>query len=142
MQNRIIALTAFLLLFFCACTKTKIARPGSSALLGTWTLAQVCANDHWGGPLYWQNADATKQARFTADNRYYRKDAAETAFTLIGTYTILTDSTLQLTPAGSATQPYTLQYAVSPGSFLELRYSQFEGIVAEKFQRDGAVPQP
>src|SRR5688572_17426158 len=78
-----------------------------SKFKGSWTIEQVYANDHWGGPLYWRSIDGEKQIKFTSD-KYYEKIMGD--YELIGTYKILSNHQIEIT-WNSEYPAYQLDYS-------------------------------
>jgi hypothetical protein len=108
-----------------------------TGFVGKWTLAEVCANDYWGGPIYWQQAKGDVRIEFTNDGKYYRKYAEDSIYTLIGTYQKLSDSTIQITwaqPPNPGAPGYILNYTFSKGRYMTWGLLAYEGITEEKFR--------
>ena len=123
--------------FIGSCSKEK----GQPGFAGIWQLTDVYANDYWGGPIYWQKAKGDVKIQFTTDGKYYRKYAENSTFTLIGTYQILSDSTIQITwaqppnpDAPSYILDYTTDYNFSKGRSFTWGLLAYEGITQEKFR--------
>ena len=121
-----------------SCSKDIEKAPAPTSMVGTWNITEVYGNDYWGGPLYWRATSADTRIRFTADQKYYRKYSFDTAFTYIGTYTRLSDSTLEIAPANPPNPypptSYVLTYLFEKGGFINLGNYAFEGVVRERFQ--------
>ena len=121
-----------------SCSKDNEPSPAPTNLVGTWNITEVYGNDYWGGPLYWRSTSADTRIRFTADKKYYRKNSFDTVFTYIGTYTRLSDSTLEIAPINppnpSPPTSYVLTYLFEKGGTINLGNYAFEGVVRERFQ--------
>lgn len=104
-------------------------------LKGTWTIAQVYANDFWGGPLSWKNANFNKQIKFTPDLKYLGKTTND--FELIGTYKVISDKQIEITwdkPALPQYPTYLLAYEFDLSGRLTLTTGTTEGVVLEKYE--------
>ncbi len=127
----------FSLVAITACAKDDAAELRlASGLAGTWQLKMVNSNDHWGAPLYWHEVQSSKQVRFTANGNYYEKEDADSTFTLVATYQVLSEDEIAFTwvkPPMPEYPTYTLAYFFEPGNSLVLQKKQFEGVVAEKY---------
>ncbi len=105
-----------------------------SGFKGIWTIEQVYANDHWGGPLHWSNTDWGKQIKLTS-NEYYEK--IDSDFELIGTYKIISDTKIEITwdePIVPEYAAYQLDYEFDRDGHLTLFRNQYEGVVGEKYK--------
>jgi hypothetical protein len=122
-----------------SCSKKIENTSAPTNITGKWSVVQVNANDHWGGALYWQNVKVATKVWFSEDGKYWRKSAPDSSYTLIGTYTSVSDSTIEITeaaPVNPSAPSYTLQYFIDPEGFLILQFNQFEGIAAEKLTHE------
>jgi hypothetical protein len=107
----------------------------NSDLKGTWAITQVYANDHWGGPLSWKNANSNKEIKFTPDLEYFIKTTND--FVLIGTYKVISEQQIEITwdkPTASQYPTYLLHYEFDPSSRLTLTTGTSEGVVLEKYE--------
>ncbi|HEY9047656.1 MAG TPA: hypothetical protein VIN08_17240 [Ohtaekwangia sp.] len=126
-----------ILLFALCCCESKdtelTASRKAAGFTGNWTIEQVYANDHWGGPLTWRNTDWGKQIKFTADEYYEKTNGT---FQLIGSYKIVSDTEIEITldPPVQDFPTYTLGYTFEEDGTLTLRKNQFEGVVAERYR--------
>lgn len=132
---------AFLLVISCiaiSCSKKGVERKAfSKDIAGDWLRTGAYANDYWGGPLYWQTIKANIRIRFS-DGSYYRMNNDTNGFSLLGSYQVLNDSTLQIkgtNPTDSSPITYTISYYFDTDSSLNLNNGAFEGVVIEKFRK-------
>lgn len=127
-------------LLIASCSKENepaIQLPAPTDIVGKWNLTQVYGNDYWGGPLSWRTTSADTKIEFTADKKYYWKYSFDTAYTYIGTYTRLSDSTLQITPIkpiNPDVTAYVLTYFFEKGGLINLGDFATEGVIRERFQ--------
>jgi hypothetical protein len=108
-----------------------------SDFVGKWTLYETLGNDHWGGYLHWSKGNPNTKIEFTPDNKYYRKEAAEAVYKLIGTYVVLPGGKIEITldnPVNPAARPYAHSYTFEPGGLMEWNTGFTEGVVIEKFK--------
>ena len=107
----------------------------NSDLKGTWAIVQVYANDYWGGPLSWKNANSNKQIKFTPDLKYFIKTTND--FALIGTYKVISEKQIEITtdkPTVPQYPTYLLNYEFDPAGRLTLTTGTTEGVVLEKYE--------
>jgi len=125
-------------LLIASCSKDNdLPAPAPTSLIGKWNLTETYGNDFWGAPLYWRSTSSDTKINFTADNKYYRQYSFDTAYTYIGTYEKLSDSTLRITwahPPNPEAPSYTLNYLFEKGGLLTLGDYAYEGLVREKFR--------
>ncbi|MDB5120765.1 MAG: hypothetical protein JWN56_1983 [Sphingobacteriales bacterium] len=128
--------TLFLLVLFFSCSKSDDLRAKQTSIVGKWKIKQVLANDHWGAPLNWRPATLATEIEFTSDMKFYRHEDVVSSFISVGTYTLLSDSTLKIVSqdTNGIMVPQTLRYSFEDGGYLNLMKNQFEGVVGEKFE--------
>ncbi|HEY8894874.1 MAG TPA: hypothetical protein VIM79_08655 [Niastella sp.] len=137
MKPVILIFTCIIVTMFGNSCSRNTDTPGG--FVGKWTLAEVYANDYWGGPLYWREAKGDVRIQFTNDGKYYRKYAKDSFYTLIGNYQKLSDSTIKITwaqPPNPDAPSYILNYTFSKGRYMTWGWFGFEGIAEEKFRLD------
>lgn len=138
MRKRYTLLLSFIALTIVACSNNKDEAPAPTDIVGKWTLNQVYANDHWGGPLFWQPAKFDIEIEFTSDKKFFKKHPSDGFYSLQGSFVKLNDSTLQITrlnPADPFFPTYEISYSFEAGGFLILENSHVhEGVVKEKFK--------
>ncbi|MDO6388763.1 hypothetical protein Q4E40_01405 [Pontibacter sp. BT731] len=131
-------LISIIALTIASCSNNKDETPAPTDILGKWTLNQVYANDHWGGPLYWQPAKSGIEIEFTSDKKFFKKYPSDGFYSLQGSFVKLNDSTLQITrlnPADPSFPTYELSYSFETGGVLILgNRHMHEGVVKEKFK--------
>jgi len=129
--------TFLIILIDCSCSKNVDNRV--TTFVGKWTLTEVYGNDYWGGPAYWKNVDDNTKIEFTTDGKYFKKYVADSTYTFIGTYQILSDSTIQFkqaNPVNPSYPDYVLNYTLSKGSYMTWGIFGYEGIIKEKYKLD------
>jgi hypothetical protein len=142
MRNAFLIIGTVMMLCLAACSKkqeTVIILPKPADIVGKWTLYQIFGNDHWGGAAYWKTANPATKFELTADVKYFRKNATQTTYTLIGTYTKLPNNKIQITwanPIQPAYPTYTLDYDFETGGFMTWGTFDTEGMIKEKFKID------
>ncbi len=131
-MKKLLVIVAMITVGLSSCTKDSVSAPID--FTGTWTLHQTYGNDYWGGPFYWKAGDPNTKIKFTADGKYFRRDATELDFTLIGTYLLLPGSKIQITftnPLNPSYLPKTLDNGFEMGGFMTWEYLATEGIIKE-----------
>ena len=135
---------ALLTLGISACSKDNdLPAPAPTSVVGQWNLTEVYGNDFWGAPLYWRSTSADTRVWFTADKKYYRKYSFDSAYSFIGTYEKLSDSTLQITwsnPPNPAAPSYVLSFIFEKGGTLNIGKNAYEGVVRERFRLSQSTP--
>lgn len=124
-----------LIMFVVSCGNQDIQNPIDKNIMGTWTIYQVYANDHWGGALSWKDADFNKQIKFTPDLKYYSKTDKD--FELIGTFKKNSDTQIEITlakPLLPEYPTYLLEIQFDEAGRLIIPTGTFEGIVLEKYK--------
>jgi hypothetical protein len=122
-----------------SCKKDIKGAPAPTAFTGKWSLVQLYGNDYWGGTSYWKTATATTKIEFTTDSRYFRKYPGESNYTLVGTFQVLTDSTIQIiqsNPPSPSYPSYILYYSFSEGGHMTWGNFGTEGVIKEKYRLD------
>ena len=133
-MRRYIYLYALLLILTSCESEVDVDALRISEFKGIWTIEQVYANDHWGGPLYWSSTDWGKQIKLTSDEYYEKIDSD---FELIGTYKIISDTQVEITwdkPIVPEYPTYQLDYEFDGDGRLTLFKNQYEGVVGEKYK--------
>ncbi|MBY0481274.1 MAG: hypothetical protein K2Q21_07960 [Chitinophagaceae bacterium] len=134
-MKKLVMIAAILTINHISCTKDIEVAP--TEFTGTWTINQVYGNDYWGGPAYWKNADSNTKLKFTTDGKYFRKYPTDSAYTLIGSYLVLSNSKIkisQINPPVPSYPTYTLDYSFDIGGFMTWGVFGTEGIIKEKFK--------
>jgi hypothetical protein len=124
-----------LIMFAASCGNQDIQNPVDKNIMGTWTIYQVYANDHWGGALAWKDADFNKQLKFSADLKYYSKTDKD--FELIGTYKKISEFQIEITldkPLFPEYPTYLMEIQFDEAGRLTIPTGTFEGIVLEKYK--------
>ena len=125
-----------LALLIASCSKDNDL-PAPTSLVGKWNLTETYGNDFWGAPLYWRSTSSDTKIIFTADHKYYRKNSFDTAYTYIGPYENLNDSTIRITwahPPVPSASSYTLNYIFEKGGLLNIGNYAYEGLVRERYK--------
>ena len=138
-QFLFIFLAAISIVCLNSCSKDKNDNQTPTDLVGKWTQREVYANDSWGAPFYWQQANDGTTIEFTADGKFFKKYTTDAAYTYIGTFQRLSDSTLQITlanPGNSSHPSHILAYQFSAGGYLTLGNFASEGVIKEKYHSD------
>ncbi|HWK03583.1 MAG TPA: hypothetical protein VNS58_08120 [Puia sp.] len=138
MQKVRILLGAILVILISSCSKDNDPpAPAPTDLVGQWNLTEVYGKDFRGAPLYWRSTSADTKINFTADKKYYRKYSFDTAYTFIGTYEKLSDSTVKITvanPPNPTSPSYILRFFFEKGELLNIGHDGFEGVTRERFK--------
>ena len=122
-----------LILILSSCEQAPDIHP--TTLEGMWNIERVLANDHWGAPLYWRDAEWGKEIRFVS-GQYFEKTIND--FELIGTYAIISDEEIEITwdsPVNPEYPSFRLRYEFDSKGQLTLFKNQFEGVVGEQYKR-------
>ncbi len=122
-----------------ACTKTSnINKSASNDAIGTWALVEINSNQMWGGLFSWKTIDEDVKVQFTADGKYLRKDAGESAFKLVGDYLLKNDNKVELTirgTDGASDSIFTVDFILQNGTLI-LGTGRTETTIQEKFVRE------
>jgi hypothetical protein len=124
-----------MIMFAASCGNQDLQNPAYKNIIGTWTIYQVYANDHWGGALTWRAANFNKQIKFSSDLKYYSKTDKD--FELIGTFKMDSDSQIEITvekPLFPEYPTYVMQIQFDEAGRLIIPTGTFEGIVLEKYK--------
>jgi hypothetical protein len=127
-------LPALAALIVCSASCNKRHDTTANGITGEWERLEIYANDYWGSPSYWQPANDGTRIKFTADGKYYRRNATGT-LQLQGTYALRDPNTIEITNAPSTSPSETFLYELETGSRLILRYNITEGTTQERFKR-------
>lgn len=131
MKHVCIIIASGFLIGFISCSK-KDTKPDN--FIGKWSLSEIYGNDYYGRPAYWKPANKSTRLQFTTDNKYYRKDPSDADLVLIGTYTLMDDNKIQVTPIDTGSSAYYLSYSFQEGGYMTWGNFNTEDRVNEKFK--------
>lgn len=122
-----------------SCNKNVDNSATPTVFAGKWTLVEIFGNDYWGGPAYWKTVTANTKIEFTPDGKYFKKHSTDSTYTFIGTFRVLSDSTIQITqanPVNPSYPSYTLDYTFSARGYMTWGIFGTEALIKEKYQLD------
>jgi hypothetical protein len=122
-----------------SCNKTVDNAAIPKGFNGKWTLVEIYGNDHWGGPAHWKTVTADTKIEFTSDGKYFKKYSTDSSYTFIGTFQVLSDSTIKITqanPVNPSYPSYTLNYTFSAGGYMTWGVFGTEALIEEKYHFD------
>ena len=125
--------------FVSSCNKTLDNSITPTNFTGKWSLTEIFGNDYWGGPFSWKKVNGVTEIEFTKDGKYFRKDFWDDTYIFIGTFQMLSDSTIKITPdkAMSPSYPsYIRNYSFSKDGDMTWETGRTESIIKEKFKLD------
>jgi hypothetical protein len=133
-MKKVVIIPVVLFTVFASCSKQS-----ERDFVGEWKLSQVYANDSWGAPFYWKNVhpNVDKRIKFTSGHQYFRKEANQANYTLVGTYKKLPGNKIEITfanPPNPSTPSYTLDYELTDSGYMTWGILATEGIIKEKFK--------
>jgi hypothetical protein len=102
-------------------------------------LAETYGNDHWGGAAYWKPVTVNTKIEFTPDGEYFKQYPTDNTYTFIGTYKVVSDSTIRITqanPINPSYPSYTLDYNFSAGGYMTWGIFGYEALIKEKYRLD------
>jgi hypothetical protein len=140
MKRLIIVLLGILTIFTTnSCKKDIKGATAPTAFTGKWSLVQILVNDYWGGPAYWKTANTNTKIQFTPDGKYFKKYPYDTTYALIGSFQVLSDSTIQITasnPPSPSYPSFILYYNFSEGGHMTWGNFGTGALIKEKYRLD------
>ncbi len=122
-----------------SCNKAVDNSTTPTGFAGKWTLVEIYGNDYWGGPAHWKTVSTGTKIQFTSDGRYFKKYSTDSSYTFIGTFKVLSDSTIKITqanPVNPSYPSYTLNYTFSAGEYMTWGVFGTEALIEEKYLYD------
>ena len=132
----IVFLSILTIAFVSSCNKTLDNSITPTNFTGKWSLTEIFGNDSWGAPFYWKKVNSGTKIEFTKEGKYLRKDFSDGTYIFIGTFQMLSDSTIKINPVSPSYPGYVLNYSFSKDGYMTWETGRTESIIIEKFKLD------